>query len=116
MSRLILSACIAGLMASATAGSAFAADPVVVETGQVKINDLDLNSPQGARMLLQRVGNTATALCAQTDTPVLPRGAHDMWQCRARTIARSIAQLHAPLVTAEYVRRFGASPAVITAR
>ncbi len=116
MSSSILSAYTAGLMVISLAGPAFAEPPVTVATGQVKINDLDLNSPQGAHQLLQRVSATAATLCAQTDTPVLPKAAYEIWRCRARTIATTITGLNSPLVAAEYALRFGAPPTLIVSR
>ncbi len=116
MSRTVLRACAAGLMITAMAGSAFAEPPASVATGQVKINDLDLNTPQGARVLFHRVSATAATLCAQTDTPVLPRAEHEIWRCRAQTIAKAVARLNAPRLTAEYIRQFGTPATLVAAR
>ena len=116
MSKQIVATFAAVVLMSTMVSSASAADAVTVESSQVKINDLDLNTARGVHLLFGQVGNVASTLCFQTDSPVLPRGEHDMWQCRARTIAKAIAKLHQPLVTAEYNRLFGTSPEALAAR
>ena len=87
---LALAACIAALLSGAVAGHARAEDRVVIETGVVRTSDLDLATAHGAKVLLRRV--------------------------TAKAVARSIAPIGAPLVTAEYARVFGQAPSVISSR
>ena len=114
--RLALAACIAALMSGAVIAQARAEDRVVIETGVVKAGDLDLATARGARILLRRVTAEADDLCTPTASP-LARGAHKAWrECVAKAVARTIAPLRAPLVTAEYARVFGRPPSVVTLR
>ena len=113
---LMLAACIAALMSAAAVAQARAEDHVVIETGVVKTSDLNLATTQGARVLLRRVTAKAADLCTQTASP-LARGAYKSWRvCLTKAVARSIAPIKAPLVTAAYARAFGKPPAVVSSR
>jgi len=113
---LTLAACIAALMSGAVVAQARAEDRVVIETGVVRTSDLDLATARGARILLRRVTAKADDLCTPTPSP-LARGAHKAWRdCIAKAVARTIAPLKAPLVTAEYARAFGAPRSAVSSR
>ena len=113
---LVLAACIAALMSGAVVAQARAEDRVVIETGVVKTSDLNLATARGARVLLRRVTAKAADLCTPTDSP-LARGAYKSWrECLTKAVARSIAPIKAPLVTAEYARVFGKPPSVVSSR
>jgi UrcA family protein len=113
---LVLAACIAALMSGAVVAQARADDRVVIETGVVRTSDLNLSTAQGARVLVRRVTAKASDLCTQTPSPLV-RGAHKAWrECLTKAVARSIALIDAPLVTAEYARVFGKPPSVVSSR
>ena len=112
---LALAACIAAL-SGGVATQARAADRVVIETGVVKMSDLNLATEQGARILVRRVTAKASDLCTPTPSP-LARGAHKAWrECVDKAVARSIASVREPLVTAEYARTFGAPRSAVSSR
>ena len=114
--RLMLAACIAGLMSTGLVAQARAQDRIVIETGVVRMGDLDLATAHGARVLVRRVTAKASDLCTQTPSPLV-HGADKLWRaCVAKAVARSIARVNAPLVTAEYARAFGAAPSVVSSR
>jgi UrcA family protein len=116
MTRLMLTAGLAALISGATASQASAADHTVIETGAVKTNDLNLNTVQGVDGLFHRVDLMASRLCAESTSAVFPRAERDMWECHRATMARALGQVHAPLVTAAYARRFGQSATRLTSR
>jgi UrcA family protein len=109
--RIIVCAGVMALMAT----SAAAKDPVVVVQTRVPYGDLDLASNDGARTMLRRLNVALERLCAQPVTPLLPRAAAEAWRCRRDLTARSVAQLNAPAVTAEYARSSAAAPTVLAA-
>ena len=113
---LALAACIAALLSGGMATQARAADRVVIETGVVRMSDLNLATEQGARVLVRRVTAKASDLCTPIPSP-LARGAYESWrECVAKAVARSIASVHEPLVTAEYARTFGAPRSAVSSR
>lgn len=109
-----LAACIAALTCAAAA-QAHAGDHVVIETGVVKTRDLDLATAHGARVLLRRVTAMADDLCTSTSPP--EHAAQTVWRaCVAKAVARTIAPIKAPLVTAEYGRAFGEPQPAVSSR
>jgi UrcA family protein len=116
MIRLVLTTCIAVLMTGAVASSAFAATPIEVATGAVKMDDLNLDTVQGVHTLFHRVDLMAWRLCAERQSAALPRAERNMWECHGAAMRRAISQVHAPLVTAAYLRRFGKPTTRIAAR
>jgi UrcA family protein len=89
-----------GLAGTAAAGP----PPLRVYQERVPYGDLDLSSESGAQAMLQRIVAATYRVCAQPNTPVLPRAPADAWRCRAAVLGQSVARLDAPWVTREYVR------------
>jgi UrcA family protein len=109
-----LAACIAVLMCAVVA-QARAGDRIVIETGAVKTRDLDLATAHGAKVLLRRVTAMADDLCTSTSPP--EHAAQTVWrECVAKAVARTIAPIKAPLVTAEYGRVFGEPRPAVSSR
>jgi UrcA family protein len=102
MTRLTTLAAV-GLMLAAS-GAAAGPAPIRVYREVVPYGDLDLSTETGAQAMLQRIVAATYRVCAQLNTPVLPRAGAAAWRCRARVLRRSVARLHAPWVTREYIR------------
>jgi len=116
MSRIIFTACIAALISGASASQAHAGDRTIIETGAVRISDLNLASEQGARTLIRRVAAKASDLCAQTDSPLV-RGAEQARRaCVEKAIATSVARISSPTVTAEYTRLYPEAATFVATR
>jgi len=116
MSRLMLAACIASLFSGGVVSQAFAGDRIVIETGAIRISDLNLDTEQGARTLIRRIAAKAGDLCAQTDSPLV-RGAEQARRaCVAKAIATSVAKVNSPAVTAEYARLSTETPTLVAVR
>ena len=104
------------VMSTVVVAQARAEDHVVIETGVVRTSDLNLATPRGASVLLRRVTAKTADLCTQTASPLV-RGATKAWrECLDKAVARTIAPIKAPLVTAEYDRVFGKPPSVVSSR
>lgn len=114
MTRYRMMAC-AGLAALAASSATAQAAPVTVVEARVPYGDLDLASTDGARVMLGRIHTALVRLCAQPVSPLLPRAAAEAYRCRTSLMARTVAQLNAPAVTAEYARASSASPTVLAA-
>jgi len=95
---------IAAMLASAlvTAGSAAAQadDPGAARRVSFKYSDLDLGREDGARAMLGRIKSASSRACGgQRDIRLLDqRMIYE--KCFNETVARSVTQLNAPLVTA----------------
>lgn len=114
MSKLAC-ACVLSLAAAlGVAGSAAAREPA---SARVFYGDLNLATPQGARVMFRRIRVRAEALCTPSRSPV--NAPEQAWtateRCRQAAIQRAILRLRAPLVTAEYDRSLG-QPSVLAAR
>ena len=109
MSRLILTASLAALVAASAGFSAVAAGQLTQEAS-VKTSDLNLATDQGARILLRRVNIAANDLCALSGTPYFGTSFNDEVKCHEQAVARAVRRLNAPVVTAEYARRHGVVP------
>jgi UrcA family protein len=67
---------------------------------KVFLADLDLSSPAGARVVLQRIRNAARAICGDEPAPAALDRAGPYRACVATTIDGAVASLGAPMVTA----------------
>ena len=115
MTRLMLTACAAGLMVAAAA-SATAADRLIQQTGAVRISDLNLATEQGAKVLLRRAGAKFADLCAQTDSPLGRDRDRAERECATEAMANMVAKLNTPAVTAEYTSQYGRTVVLATTR
>lgn len=64
----------------------------------------DIANPTGAEKMLSRIDSAARRLCAST-SPVVRRPDAQARLCQAKTVARAVDTLAAPLVTAVYQGR-----------
>jgi UrcA family protein len=87
------------LAAALIAAPAFAADTTQV-TARVRTNDLNLQSPEGAKIALERINKAAKSACS--DTVVGSRLADVDMNCVADTTAKLVRSLQAPMVQAAY--------------
>jgi UrcA family protein len=115
MSRTFVTVCLAALGLIA-ASPAAAGDGMIRVTETVRYSDLDLTTPKGAQVMLRRLEVAADRACAEPDSMALPRAAVYARQCRARMMPRALAQLHAPMVSAEYARLHAAELTQVTTR
>ena len=106
MTRLMLTACAAGLIAAAAA-PATAADGLTHQTGTVRIGDLNLSTQAGAQALLRRAGNRFADLCARIDSPLDRNRTRAERACVTEAMANMVAKLNAPIVAAEYAHQYG---------
>jgi UrcA family protein len=116
MSRLIFTACIAAVISGGMVSQAFAGNRIVIETGVIRISDLNLATEQGARTLVRRVAAKAGDLCAQADSPLVRDVEKARRTCVAKAVAKSVAGLDAPMVTAEYTRLYPEAATLVAAR
>jgi UrcA family protein len=65
----------------------------------VRVDDLDLADPSGARIALQRARSAAEAFCGTPDA-LTAEGREAARACRDETTARAVSAMHAPLVSA----------------
>jgi len=95
----------------ATAASAHAeSSRVVVLKAPVSYRAADLATPQGATILLNRVDHLALRMCrGGSSSPLDHPISSQIEACRAKAVARAVAELDAPLVTAAYADRQGAT-------
>ena len=115
MSRSIILAVAVSLAVLASANTAAAQQPVRV-TERVIYADLDLSTPKGAQVMLRRVKAAVARACSQIRSPVLVRSDVEVARCRSVTLQNAVANLGAPLVTAEYVRLGNPRPVITAAR
>ncbi|HVZ99385.1 MAG TPA: UrcA family protein [Caulobacterales bacterium] len=86
---------------------AFVAPATAREThARVSYADLNLSNPQDAQTMLDRISDTARQVCKVTgrdslDAMVMQR------DCTRETVARTVARLNSPTVTALYRGRSG---------
>lgn len=95
MTRLVFSA-------AALALCVVAGQPAVAEEGTmtVRVSDLNLNSPSGARTALWRAEAAAKAFCGgEPDIRDLQRRAVAM-SCQKTMVNRAVAAMNAPMVVA----------------
>lgn len=100
----IASAC---LGMGATTG--YAADEVPsheVRTMAVQYGDLNLANPQAIQRLYQRISTAASEVCDSRDHRSLQAFANDR-SCKARSIARAVAAVGSPQLTALHAAKTG---------
>lgn len=107
-----LSAVIAAALVAQTA----TAQDRVNNTERVTYEDLDLRTEAGARAALTRIKRAAARACVEPSTPAIPRYGVDAYRCKATAVARGVATLDAPLVTAAFRGDAPSAAAVIAER
>jgi UrcA family protein len=75
--------------------------PIVRVSERVPFGDLDLNTQQGARVMLRRIQGASQRVCAQPRSPLFPTIETTMRRCRSRSTGQAVAALNAPTVFAE---------------
>jgi UrcA family protein len=73
-----------------------------VATVKVQYADLNLSSPAGAKVMLQRIHRAADAVCGPQSTSRIDRVARLHETCVKHAISGSVRQLNIPMVTALY--------------
>jgi UrcA family protein len=110
VTRFIVAASLAALVAASGGSSAVAAGRLITQAAPVKTSDLNLATEQGARVFLRRIDTAANELCALSGAPYFRTSFSDEVKCREQAVARAVSRLDAPVVTAEYARRRGVVP------
>jgi UrcA family protein len=102
----------AGLICAAlVSGSGEAkADPVrrvfswnpleIVRQTRVDYSDLDLNTTQGARMLLERIDRASEAVCGGAQRDPSPTERREFDDCRVAAVSHAVRTVKNPLLTA----------------
>ncbi len=72
----------------------------------LRFDPRDLNSPKGADRLLSRIGGAATKVCDEGGSILLLIESGSYRACRHDAIARAVADVNRPTVTAAYNRHF----------
>ena len=100
MPKLALTAALAVATALDVAQGAAAGDL----TQTIAYRSGELSTPAGAHAMLRRIQATAGQLCAPSHSPLVARRARpgEAARCRTEATARAVADLRAPLVSAEY--------------
>jgi UrcA family protein len=70
---------------------------------RVNFADLDLTKTAGAAVLYARIKSAAREVCISTDW--LPKMSTVTDECRAQAVARAVADVNAPALTAYYQHR-----------
>lgn len=111
MSRFFIFS-IAALALAATNALAQPPAPLVRGDVTVRYNDLDLNKPQDAKQMLERLTHAAAAACghkpfAMGSSPESIRfKLADFGRCRTAALTNAVASLHAPVVDRLYAQNF----------
>ena len=87
---------IGALTLYAISPSGLAAAPIEVRSQVVRFAELDLTRPAGAQELYRRIQHAAREVCGYYGPGGYDRG------CADRAIARAVAEVGAPLLTARY--------------
>jgi UrcA family protein len=75
--------------------------PIVRISERVPFGDLDLNTQQGARVMLRRIQGASARVCAQPRSPLFPTIETTMRRCRSFSTGQALAALNSPTVLAE---------------
>jgi len=70
----------------------------------VRVADLDLTREPDARVLYQRIGRAARAVCRADEFSADPRKGLHSRQCREAAISDAVARADAPLLTAIHLQ------------
>lgn len=98
---------VVGFVAALAAAPAFAANLVERPvTATVRLDDVDANSEDGARVLLRRIERAASIVCGETLARRYVSVRRDYRACRARTIASTIERIGAERLRAEHAARY----------
>jgi len=112
MKALLLTGLIAALAAPAAAG-VHATAPSDAPTAAVRHDDLNLNGPAGAEVMLSRLHHAARKVCGPAPLTQEIAANQRHRACVRETVDIAVAKLNAPLVTA---RHNGRDSAVLAAR
>jgi len=87
------------IAAGALSSTAFAGGFGEVQTFSrtVHLSDVDLRTPEGAKVAARRIKNAAEWVCGEDHGPIF---AEDYSTCRNDAIDRALASLNAPMVSA----------------
>jgi UrcA family protein len=75
--------------------------PIVRVSERVPFGDLDLNTQQGAQVMLRRIQGASARVCQQPRSPLFPTIETTMSRCRALSTGQAVAALNSPTVFAE---------------
>ncbi|MEJ0039264.1 MAG: UrcA family protein [Gammaproteobacteria bacterium] len=100
---------VAAILATAVGvpGASFAQVPDSSPSITVKYSDLNLATPEGSRVLYQRLVDAAVKVCPQTGNAAELRNNRDARRCIAKTIEQTVKQIKSPQfaqVAAAYTR------------
>jgi UrcA family protein len=102
---------------------AASAEPGITKgSNTVSYADLDLNTPSGARAMLNRIERASTEACGRSPylrnpySPALGYLMSDYRQCREQAIAQAVASLRAPAVSRLYAESRAAQPGRLAGR
>jgi UrcA family protein len=101
---------IAALFAAASAAPAIAQE-AETRSQVVYFGDLNLDSPHGAHRLVHRIVRASAEVCSDDEGKRPLEESSDRNRCRARAEHNAVADVNAPLVTAEY---YGHSTVTVT--
>lgn len=91
----------AALLLAAAAAPAHS-QPITRVIERVPYGDLDLATPRGAQVMLQRIRQAAATACAEPRSAALPRARDEERRCQAATLARAVSDLGSARVAALY--------------
>jgi UrcA family protein len=89
-------------LAFLSASHAAAADRVEVLTARIFHGDLDLATDAGARTMLRRIALRSRDLCADVESPLLPRAQAYAWRCRRKAVEQALQDLGSLRVSQTY--------------
>jgi UrcA family protein len=112
MKRILISALIAGLVCAGEAALFAAATSAaeLTESVTVRFTDLNLDRPHDVARLYYRIRGAAQSICGEPD-PVFADWANPVRQhCVSDAIARAVAQVDRPALSAYHQRQVRLSP------
>ncbi len=105
IASIIAGACVS-IAYAAGSGSALAQQPTEPDSKKVTFGDLDVDSPEGAKMLYLRLRNAAREVCSPLESRELSRMI--AWQaCVSGALSSAVAQVNKPKVTALHSQSSG---------
>jgi len=102
LKQFLIPACVLAAIVFTTDKASALADPT--RAVRVRTHDLDLASPQGARMLLRRLDRAVNVVCEEQTARRFPSALRQYRACYAEVMASAIARLDAPQVQEQYRR------------
>jgi UrcA family protein len=107
--RYLLTGGLAALALAGAAPAADATDPTQPPTVVVSYDDLNIDSPQGARILYARIRTAATRVCGSFEGRG-PEAFSHFRKCYQQAMDAAVAQVDRPAVTALYAQAIRLSP------